>query len=160
MPIVLEVVIPGRGTLHLRHLVLDVNGTLAVDGLLLPGVAERLEQLRPALGLHLLTADTHGTQHRINEQLQLVATILGPMTPGGEQKAAYVNRLGVDSVVAIGNGANDQWMLRAAALSIVVLGREGLATVALREADVVVQQIADALDLLLHPARLAATLRP
>ena len=33
----IEIDIPVRGLLHLEHTVLDVNGTLALDGRLLPG---------------------------------------------------------------------------------------------------------------------------
>ena len=39
-----ELEIPGRGTLQIEHLVCDVNGTLAVDGELLPGVVEAIER--------------------------------------------------------------------------------------------------------------------
>ena len=35
--------IPGSPPLRIRHLVLDLNGTLALDGRLLPGVAEALD---------------------------------------------------------------------------------------------------------------------
>lgn len=38
--------IPGRGLLEPHHLVLDLNGTIALDGQLLPGVAERVAALR------------------------------------------------------------------------------------------------------------------
>ena len=34
----IEVYIPGHGTLSFVYLVLDHNGTLAVDGILAPGV--------------------------------------------------------------------------------------------------------------------------
>ena len=53
----IELTIPGRGEIHLQHLVTDVNGTLALDGTLLEGVARRLSGLRDRLTLHLLTAD-------------------------------------------------------------------------------------------------------
>jgi len=76
-----------------------------------------------------------------------------------DQKGTLVEQLGAERVVAIGNGANDAWMLRASALGMAVLGPEGLAEEALRAADVVVASIHDALDLLLHPRRLVATLR-
>ncbi len=38
----LTVTIPGKGTLKLKHMVLDFNGTMACDGTLLAGVEERL----------------------------------------------------------------------------------------------------------------------
>lgn len=155
----IDVAIPGGKPLRLRHLVLDVNGTLAVDGMLAPGVAERLETLRNLLELHLLTADTHGVQSSIDQALHLYATRLNTTRDGAEQKEDYVRRLGADGVATVGNGINDIRMLRAAALGIAVLGREGLATAALQAADIVVASIEDALDLLLRPKRLAATLR-
>jgi P-type E1-E2 ATPase len=155
----LHVKIPGRDDLELQHLVLDVNGTLALDGALLTGVAERLDRLSASLQLHLLTADTHGRQREIDAELNLRATILTRDAPEDAQKADYVRRLGARSVAAIGNGVNDGLMLREAALAIAVLGREGLAAAALREADVIAASIEDALDLLLRPRRLAATLR-
>ncbi len=62
----IELDIPGRGSLQLHHLALDVNGTLAVDGVLLDGLVRRLSSLRDRLGVHLLTADTHGRQAEID----------------------------------------------------------------------------------------------
>lgn len=52
----IELNIPGRGSLQLAHLVSDVNGTLAVDGQLLDGLSRRLAALRDRLTLHLHTA--------------------------------------------------------------------------------------------------------
>lgn len=154
----IEIDVPGRGLLRLSHLVLDVNGTLAVDGLLIDGVPERLAALRERLTLHLLTADTHGGQAAIDSLLGLTAHRLAP---GGErgQKAEFVNQLGAAGVAAIGNGANDAGMLEAAALSIAVIEREGASGEAIAAADVVVVGVANALDLLLNPRRLIATLR-
>ncbi len=65
--------IPGEGELVLDHLVLDVNGTLAIDGQLLPGVVDLLSNLRNHLTIHLLTADTHGKQAKIDQVLGLRA---------------------------------------------------------------------------------------
>ncbi len=48
--------IPGEGELVLDHLVLDVNGTLAIDGQLLPDIADLLSSLRDHLTIHLLTS--------------------------------------------------------------------------------------------------------
>lgn len=35
--------IPQRGSIELQHAVFDVNGTLAVDGIPIPGVVDRLQ---------------------------------------------------------------------------------------------------------------------
>ncbi|RLB39817.1 MAG: ATPase P, partial [Deltaproteobacteria bacterium] len=56
----IEIDIPGYENLHLEHVVLDYNGTMAVDGKLIPGVKERLLDLAKKLKVHVLTADTFG----------------------------------------------------------------------------------------------------
>jgi soluble P-type ATPase len=152
---VLQIAIPGRDVLVLRHLVLDLNGTLALDGQVVAGVAARLDALRAHLRLHVLTAGTHG-------HMDECATVLGlqPLAIGnGREKRDHVRSLGPEQVVAMGNGANDVLMLQEAALAIAVLGPEGLCADALRAADVVVADPCAGLDLLLYPARLVATLR-
>ncbi len=151
--------IPGRGRLALVHLVLDVNGTLALDGALLPGVAERIEALKGSLTVHLLTADTHGRLEEVAGRLGVRGTRLPADVDQVAAKARYVEALGPNRVVAVGNGANDAGMLRAAALGIAVLGPEGLARAAWEAADLVAPDIPSALDLLLNPRRLTATLR-
>ncbi|MBI5933899.1 MAG: ATPase P [Chloroflexi bacterium] len=154
----LELTIPGRGELRIEHLVTDVNGTLALDGILPDGLAKRIGLLRDRLQIHLLTADTHGRQSVIDAQLNLVAVRI----KGGneaQQKADYVKNIGADSVVAIGQGANDALMLKEAALGICILSKEGLATETLLAADLLVPDIFSALDLLEKPLRLIASLR-
>ena len=154
----IELRIPGRGLVELEHLVCDVNGTLAVDGQLFDGLVRPLMNLRDRLELHLITADTLGRQSLIDRQLNLQAVRL---QPGDEalQKAAYVQRLGAQSVIAIGQGANDAGMLKEAALGICVFSEEGVAVETLLAADLVVSDIFAALNLLEKPLRIVATLR-
>lgn len=154
----IELDIPGRGPVRLEHVVLDVNGTLALDGLLIPGVRGALASLGGRLQVHLLTADTYGRQAGIDQALRLEAVRLLPGREA-EQKAAFVRRLGAEHVVAIGQGANDARMLREAALGIAVLSVEGLACETLAGADVLVPDITSALGLLENPMRVVATLR-
>jgi len=150
--------IPGKKQLKMNHLVLDVNGTIACDGCLIDGVVNRLRQLSGQLEIHLLTADTHGRQNEIDRQLNLKAQRIQAGNEA-EEKAHYVQQLGAESVVAVGNGANDVGMMNRAELSVAVLGPEGLSVETTKTADVVVRDINDALDLLLSPNRLIATLR-
>jgi P-type E1-E2 ATPase len=150
--------IPGLGEYRLEHLVMDVNGTLAVDGQLIEGVAVKIASLRQQLIIHLLTADTHGKQALIDQQLGLTALRI---KSGGEarQKAEYVRRLGSETVAAIGQGANDVEMLAAAQLGICVMSPEGVATGALLASDLVAPTILAALELFETPARIVATMR-
>jgi soluble P-type ATPase len=154
----IELNIPGRGSLQLQHLVCDVNGTLAMDGQLLDGVKQRLTILRDRLTLHLLTADTHGKQSIIDQQLGIQAVRI-PAGSEAERKAKYVLELGASSVVAIGQGANDAGMLREAGLGICVLSAEGTAVETLVSADLVAGSFFEALELLEKPLRIVATLR-
>jgi P-type E1-E2 ATPase len=154
----IELNIPGRGVLQLEHLVSDVNGTLALDGQLPEGLARLMRNLRDRLTIHLLTADTHGRQNLIDQQLGLQAIRI---QPGEEarQKADYVRQLGAEHVVAMGQGANDAAMLHEAALGICILSREGVAVETLQAADLLVPDIFAALELLEKPLRLVASLR-
>jgi P-type E1-E2 ATPase len=154
----IELNIPGRKSLQLEYLVCDVNGTLAIDGQLPEGLVSLLSSLRDRLTLHLLTADTHGHQEIIDRQLNLLAVRI---QPGNEaaQKANYIRKLGAEQVVAIGQGANDADMLKAAGLGICVLSVEGTAVDTLLSADLVVCNIFDALHLLENPLRIVASLR-
>lgn len=151
--------IPGhKETWELEYLVLDLNGTLALDGRLLEGVGERIRRLSDLLDIFILTADTFGTAAR---QFADYPCELHLLTPEDQirQKEAFVRQLGAARCVAVGNGMNDQGMLRAARLGICITGPEGAATAAMLESDIVIYDINNALDLFLYPGRLNATLR-
>jgi len=155
---VIAIDIPGFGELQLEHLVTDYNGTLAVDGRLLPGVAGRLSELAPSLHIHVITADTFGLAASELEGLPVSVVIL-PVDDQAQAKLDFVSGLGTNTVVAIGNGRNDREMLRAAALGIALVQPEGAAAETVAAADVVSIGISDALELLRFPKRLVATLR-
>jgi P-type E1-E2 ATPase len=154
----IELNIPGRGEFQFEHLVTDVNGTLAIDGQLIDGVAKRIGALRDRLTVHLLTADTHGRQAEIDHKLNLSAVRIKPGNEA-EQKAGYVRNLGADRVIAIGQGANDAVMLQAAALGICVMSVEGLTVQTMLASDLLTPDILSALDLLDKPLRIVASLR-
>jgi len=147
--------IPLRGIVELQHAVFDVNGTLAVDGKPIPGVADRLKALGEHLSLHVLTAGTHGNI----AELERVLGFPLHMITIGEEKVHYVEQLGPASVIAFGNGMNDVGMLRLATIGVAVLAGEGVAIGALQSADVLALGPVDAIDLVLNPKRLVATLR-
>ena len=151
----IEIEIPGYKTLQLDHLVLDYNGTLAVDGQPLDGVKEMLAALSTRLQIHILTADTFGQVKAAMANTPCQVSILPP----GEQDRAklyYVEMLDPARTVCIANG---RLMLHEAALGIAVMQAEGVATQSLLAAEVVTLDIRDALELLINPLRLVATLR-
>lgn len=151
----LELKLPARRKLRLTHLLLDFNGTLALDGALLPGIAQRLRRLAAAFEVEILTADTFGSAAAIATELPVRLRVVD----SGADKARRVHAIGGQRVVAIGNGANDAAMFAAAALAIAVIGPEGSAVAALRKAQLATADIRTALDLLANPQRLVASLR-
>ena len=154
----IEVVIPGFGELRLEHVVCDYNGTLALDGLVLPGVDQALRLLASDLRIHVVTADTFGQATARLADLPVELTILVAESQTAA-KLEYVTKLGGESVAALGNGRNDAGMLKAARLGIALVQGEGAAAETLAAADIVAVSVLDALALLGEPRRLIATLR-
>ncbi len=154
----IDLQMPGFRRLRLNHLVLDYNGTIALDGKPIAGVGKRLAALSADLSIHVLTADTFGTAAKSLAGFPCTIHILA-RSGQDRAKRRYVKSLGASRVVCIGNGRNDRLMLKAAALAIAVIQKEGAASAAVSAAHVVAPDIIDALELLDHPLRLLATLR-
>lgn len=149
--------VPGLGVLEIAYIVCDYNGTLAVDGELLPGVAELINGISGA-EVHVITADTFGVARA---QLAGIRCRLS-IAPDEDQavwKCEYVKSLNAANTAAIGNGRNDRLMLKEAALSIAILQKEGASVEALMQAQLVCASIVDALEYFTNPKRLIASLR-
>jgi soluble P-type ATPase len=145
----------GERRLELSTVIFDLNGTLTVHGELLDGVAERLRRLRAQMQVLLVSSDTYGTLDAVAEHLGVPAR----RARDAADKAAVLAEVGAASCVGVGNGNNDLLLLRDAALGIVVVGQEGAAPALFAVADIVCSSAVDALDLLLDPQRIGATLR-
>jgi len=150
--------IPHLNILNLNNLVLDYNGTLAVDGKIIESVINILKSLSFNLNIYIITADTYGF---VEKQIKDIPCKLIILPPGNQDKAKlrFIEQLNAKETVCIGNGKNDRLMLKESSLGIVVIGREGAALDSLMAADVVCNSITDALDILLQTKRLVATLR-
>jgi soluble P-type ATPase len=123
-----------------------------------PGVDERLAKLSIRARIHICSADFHGTVADQTRHLEAALKILkGPNQ--SQEKVEFVRRLGPLRAAAVGAGRNDAQMVKEAALGIAIIGREGASTHTINAADVICADILDALDLLLSPKRLAATLQ-
>ena len=150
--------IPGWGTIDIENIVIDLNGTIATDGRVPREVKERINSLSDQAKIYVLTADTQGTANK--EILGMDAELIKiPEEDSKQEKLDLLKTLNLEATVAIGNGSNDQLILKEAALGIAVLGDEGVSVSAIKSADIVVKNIQNALDVLLKPKRLIATLR-
>lgn len=154
----LQIQFPGQPAFQITHVLSDINGTLCLDGRLIDGVLERIDELKKSVEITLLSANTTGTGPQVAQTLGV--HYLG-IQPGHEirQKVEVLRKLGAGNTITLGQGANDAGMLREAALGICVLSPEGTAISALQAADLVAPDILTALDLLLNPLRITATLR-
>jgi len=153
-----EIDIPGFGSIRLEHLVSDYTGTLSVNGKIVPGIKDRLNRISKFLKIHILTADTFGTAGSELEGVDCEIHILKGANHD-VKKEDYVKKIGAGSVIAFGNGTNDRRMLKAVKIGVAVCLAEGCSIDAISSADILVTSASDALDLLLNPKRLKATLR-
>ncbi|BDY11719.1 HAD family hydrolase [Hydrogenimonas cancrithermarum] len=154
----MKIAIPSFGTLDIHHIVCDYNGTIARDGELLPEVKPLFESLCESFAIHVVTADTFGSVAEQLEEYDVTIKILSSHDHASE-KRSYIESLGAETCVAVGNGNNDMQMLESAALGIALIGFEGCSTQALLKSDIVCTGIEDALELFIHSKRLVATLR-
>jgi soluble P-type ATPase len=151
--------IPGfNNNIQLQHLVLDFNGTLAIDGKLIPGVKGRLTAISKILSVHVVTGNSFGTAEQELKGIPC-KTVLISANNQGTQKRRYVAKLNPETVIGIGNGNNDYFLLKESAIGIIVIQKEGASARSLSVADIVCPSIIDALDLIKNPIRLKATLR-
>ena len=150
--------IPGWGNMEIENVVLDLNGTLATDGKIPSEVKKKISSLAGRLKIYILTADTQGTATEEIREMK-VELIKAKGKDSKEGKFDFLKTLDLEKTAAMGNGNNDQLILKEAALGIAILGDEGISISAMKQADIMVKNISDALDLLLKPKRLMATLR-
>lgn len=153
----IEYDIPGREIIYIENLVLDYNGTLAVEGKLLPGVDNLLKKLTD-LKIYILTADTRGSARKECEKLP-VQLITFPQENAGMEKLKIVRELGGEKTIVVGNGFNDIPMFKESILSIAVIQEEGLCGQLLAYSDIVTTSILDALNILVDKDKTKATLR-
>ena len=149
--------IPGWENITIENIVLDLNGTIATDGRISVDVKEKIKTLSQKTKVYILTADTQGTAGDESKDIGIELVKI-PGEDSKNKKFEFLKTLNLDKTIVIGNGNNDQLILKEAALGIAILGDEGLSGLALKNAEILVKSISDALDLFLKPKRLIATL--
>jgi len=154
----MEITIPGRGNYTIKNVVLDLNGTIAQDGKIIRGVKEKVAILSQELNVFLVTADTNKNAEHLVRNLPITLYKIEEAEEDDQKLRVILNK-GKDNTVSIGNGCNDISMLKESAIGICIVGGEGASTEAMMAADLAVSNINDALELLLKPHRLKATLR-
>ena len=150
--------INGIGEINIEYIVLDYNGTIAKDGVPIDGVSKLLKELSKDVKIYILTADTFGNVSKYAKDLYAQVSILS-QTPISKAKNDFVVKLGKDKIIAIGNGRNDALMLNSAVIGIGLMQKEGISKETLLNSDIIFYDINDALNAILHPKRLIASMR-
>ena len=148
--------IPGQGQYDIQTLILDLNGTLSVGGVVPDGVKERLGTLK-AKGFRVLffTGNTRNDADELANDLG----IEWMLAKNADEKKALAEKLNPETCASIGNGLIDLELMKTVKLSILTLQAEGVHVQTLLISDIVVPSIIDALDLFIDEQRLIATLR-
>ncbi|NIQ39220.1 MAG: ATPase P [Proteobacteria bacterium] len=154
----IDIEAPGQDSRKIKNIVVDLNGTLTVDGRIHPRTKDRINLLAKRTSVYVLTTDTRGDSRDVLRKVRAeIISVEGKDT--GKKKAEFVKKIGPGRTVAIGNGYNDRLMVKEASIGICILGREGATSETIQNSDLVFPTILDAFDFLLKPLRQKATLR-
>ncbi len=154
----MQINIPGRKSFVIKSIVFDYNGTIAIDGKLIKGISENINELASRFHFYVITADTYGSVSKELEDINC-EVIKIPESEQDISKLDFVRKIGADTTLAIGNGRNDKLMLKEAILGVGILQDEGICTETLMNSDIVIKSILDVFAYLRNPNRLIATLR-
>ncbi len=144
------------GKFEIKNIVLDFNGTIAKDGKIKEKIPYYFQKLSKDFEIYIITSDTHGSAA---SQLQNLPVKLQILTSSNhtQEKAEFVKKL--KNTFAVGNGNNDSLMLKESTLGVCVIEDEGAAAKSIINADIITKSVYNALELLLNPKRITATLR-
>lgn len=146
----------GIGEIELDTIVLDLNGTIALHGKIVPGVKERLTKLKDlGFTIYLFSGDQRGNVAELAQKLGIDFK----KASTAEEKEKLMLDLDKGKTVAIGNARIDIGTFKQAKLRIGTLQTEGIHVAILEHLDILVPSINDALDLLLDVSAFNATMR-
>ena len=139
----------------LDTMVIDLNGTLTVGGVIDDKVKESLKELS-WLGrrLILLTWNQRGNADQFAQYgMEIIKA------SNAHAKEGFIMSLDIDKCVAIGNARIDIWMFKHVAISIATLQAEGIHKDIIEFVDIIVPSMESALNLFIDPNRFAATMK-
>ncbi len=147
----------GMENLDIHYVLIDFEGTLAMDSRVHPKAKEKVNLLSKRATIYILTKSN---REKVEKSLRKMKVDIVYVTEGdaSQQKLNVLQRLGPHLTAVIGNGLDDLQMMDQAGLGMCVIGKEGSSAEAVAKADLVVTNVLDALDFLLKPLRQRATL--
>ncbi len=162
---------PGLNPLEIEYILLDFDGTLAIDRRVHPKAKDKINLLSKRTHIYIFVNPPTPPFNKggeggilakelIEERLRKVKAEIIYLAEGdsSRRKLNLLRELGPTRCAAIGNGMDDAAIMQEAGIGICVIGREGTSGGAVKNADLVFTDILDALDFLLKPLRQRATL--
>jgi len=148
---------PGMESLDIHFVLIDFEGTLAMDGRVHPKAKDKVNLLSKRATITILTKSN---REKVEETLKKMKVEILYVTEedSSQQKLNVLQRLGPHQTAVIGNGLDDVRIMEQAGLGLCVIGKEGSSAEAVVKADLVVTNVLDALDFLLKPMRQRAAL--
>src|SRR5512136_2415161 len=148
---------PGMESLDIHFVLIDFEGTLAMDGRVHPKAKDKVNLLSKRATITILTKSN---REKVEETLKKMKVEILYVTEedSSQQKLNVLQRLGPHQTAVIGNGLDDVRIMEQAGLGLCVIGKEGSSAEAMVKADLVVTNVLDALDFLLKPMRQRVTL--
>lgn len=152
----MKYMVPGVGELELNTIIFDLNGTLTVRGKLPQEVFEQIQKLRDiGFTCVLFSGDQRGNAQKLAQELGIDFV----PTKDTKAKREAARKYDKEHIVAVGNARIDIGVFENAKVRIGTLQAEGIHPGILSHIDILVPSIINALDLLLDPDSLAATMR-
>jgi P-type E1-E2 ATPase len=148
--------VPFGESFEIETIVLDLNGTLSVNGIIPKGVKGVISQLKKeGFKVILFTGDQRRTAGALSKKLGIEYRV----TLTSRDKESEMRKLDTEKCAAIGNARIDRGTFKHARISILTLQAEGIHASMINQVDIIVPTINDALRLFLNKDSLCATLR-
>lgn len=156
----IDIKVPWGEKYIIKNVVFDLNGTLANNGEIAGTTEELLKELAKHARIYIITADTHNTAESLKKKIGEFTEIIVLQSDEHDlEKARFVHTLGFRETVTLGNGGNDLKMVQEGILSFGIMAGEGIYAPLLSKVDIVVHNIDHAIDMLINPMKIVATLR-
>jgi len=150
--------VPETGKYEIENIVFDYNGTIAINGEIISGILEKIVKLTEVFNVAIITADTFNTVRKAFKNTNVNIHIIDNEN-GMIQKKEFIKNIGSNKTIALGNGRNDELMLKEAIISVAILNNEGVSLKALNSADFLLKDINHFFEMIEEPKKLIAILR-
>jgi len=148
--------IPEDATIEIKTIVLDLNGTLSVNGKISKKTKEKIKILRKLnYRIVLLSGDMRGTAQKFAKDLDIELI----KAKNAQEKGEAIKKLNPKTCASIGNARIDIETFKIAKIAIATMQAEGIHAAIIKHVDIITPTIEDALNLFIDSNSFCATMR-